>query len=290
MTMDCMAAERRGPVSCPGIAFDDDTALEPDGHGAYGGEVDPRWWTPRGPLGGYVMALVMRGLVLAVDDSARQPRSLTVHFVRPPDAGRVTVRPVVERSGRSVTTASARLEQDGRLLALGLAAFSTPWPGPELSEASMPQVEPAEDRRRSSREVPGAEPPPFMDMLYMQRRFGAAPFTGSDSAETGGWLGLREQRPLDALTVLVLADAWFPAPWPRLRALAPAPTIEMSVYFRAALPRADDLLLGRFHTTLVRDGFFEEDGELWSPDGTLVAQSRQIGLLIGAEQGEETAA
>ena len=114
----------------PEIAFDDDTALAPDGHGAYRGEVGPRWWTPRGPLGGYVMALVMRALTLEVDDHARQPRSLTVHFLRAPEAGPVTVRPVVERSGRSVTTASARLEQDGRLLALGLAAFSTPWPGP----------------------------------------------------------------------------------------------------------------------------------------------------------------
>jgi hypothetical protein len=29
-----------------------------------------------------------------------------------------------------------------------------------------------------------------------------------------------------------------------------------------------------FRTGLVRDGCFEEDGELWAPDGTLVAQSR----------------
>jgi hypothetical protein len=33
----------------------------------------------------------------------------------------------------------------------------------------------------------------------------------------------------------------------------------------------------------VEGRFFDEDGELWAPDGTLVAQSRQLGLLIGAE-------
>ena len=83
--------------------------------------------------------------------------------------------------------------------------------------------------------------------------------------------------------MLVLADAWYPAPWPRLKSLAPAPTIELSVLFRAPLPLADSLLLGRFHSTLVRDGFFDEDGVLWAPDGTLVAQSRQLALLIGGE-------
>jgi len=52
------------------------------------------------------------------------------------------------------------------------------------------------------------------------------------------------------------------------------------VLFRAPLPRPDSLLLGRFTTKLVRDGFFEEDGELWAADGTLVAQSRQLALLM----------
>ena len=79
----------------------------------------------------------------------------------------------------------------------------------------------------------------------------------------------------------MLADAWFPAPWPRLAELAPAPTIDLTVHFRTALPLPDSLLLGRFTSSLVRDGFFDEDGELWTPDGTLVAQSRQLGLLLG---------
>ena len=70
-----------------------------------------------------------------------------------------------------------------------------------------------------------------------------------------------------------------------LAELAPAPTIDLSVHFRAPLPLPDSLLLGRFTSDLVRDGFFEEDGELWTPDGTLVAHSRQLGLLLGASVG-----
>ena len=229
------------------------------------------------------MAIVLRGLSLAIADETRQPRSLTVYFLRPPAVGAITVRPTVERAGRSLTTASARLEQEGTLLALALGAFSGPWPGPLLSEAPMPDVEQPPDRISPPRDLPDARRPPFTDLVTMQGRFGAAPFSGADRAEAGGWLGLYEERPIDALSVLVLADAWYPAPWPRLRALAPAPTVEMTVHFRAPLPLPDSLLLGRFRTQLVRDGFFEEDGELWAPEGTLIAQSRQLALLIGAE-------
>jgi len=260
------------------VGLDDDTALRHAGESIYEGHVDEGWWTPRGPLGGYVTAIVLRGLTLAVAARERPVRSLTTYFLRPPEAGPITVRPAIERSGRSLTMASARLEQDGRLVALALAAFSAPWEGPFLAEAPMPEVEPPEGRP-----LPAAGMgPPFTQRLTMQARFGEPPFTRAKRSEVGGWLGLAEERPIDALAVAVLADAWFPAPWPRLAELAPAPTIELTVLFRAPLPLADSLLLGRYSTRLVRDGFFEEDGELWAPDGTLVAQSRQLALLIGA--------
>ena len=267
------------------MGLDQDIALRQTGEGEYEGHIVEHWWTPRGPLGGYVMAIVHHGMELAVDDAERRPRSLNVYFLRPPHAGAITVRPVVERVGRSLTTATARLEQDGKLIALGVAAFSSPWPGPFLSEAPMPEVEPPGERSAVSRGLPARNEPPFMGCLTMQRRFGDPAFSESEHALTGGWLGLLEERPVDAATLLVLADAWYPAPWPRLKQLAPAPTIEMGVMLRTPLPLPDSLVLGRFHSRLVRDGFFDEQGELWTPDGTLVAQSRQLALLIPVGEG-----
>jgi acyl-CoA thioesterase len=263
------------------LGFDADTGLRPLGGGVYEGGISERWWTPRGPLGGYVMAIVLATMERELGDPGRPARSLTVSFLRPPAPGPVTVRAMVERAGRSLSTLTARLEQDERPMALALASFSVAWEGPLLDEAPMPDVEPPEE---STADLP-REAPPFTRQLVMQRRFGAWPFTGAASAETGGWLGLRERdRSLDAPAIALLADAWFPSPWTRLRKLAPAPTIEMSVYFRSRLPIDEALLLGRFRSRLSRDGFFDEDGELWAPDGTLVAQSRQLGLLIGAEE------
>jgi acyl-CoA thioesterase len=262
--------------------FDEDTALTPVGDGVWAGAIADGWGTPRGPLGGYVMALLLRAFDLAVADPGRSARSATMHFLRTPEVGPVRVAAKIERAGRSLTTVSGRLEQDGKLLGLALGAYSVPWESPLLGDQAMPSVA-APEGREPVGDLGRGTPPSFTKRLTMQHRFGDKPFSGSDRGETGGWLGLREKRPLDALAIVVLADAWFPAPWPRLRALAPAPTIDLTVHFRVPLPLPDALLLGRFTNALVRDGFFDEDGELWAPDGTLVAQSRQLGLLLGAE-------
>ncbi|UJA21545.1 thioesterase family protein [Thermoleophilia bacterium SCSIO 60948] len=258
------------------MELDHDTALEPSGDGRWSGAVADGWSTPRGPLGGYVMAILMRGLELAVDDAERQARSVSCHFLRPPEAGPVEVEAQVERSGRSLSTVSGRLTQDGKPIAIAVGAYSKPWTSPDLGEWPMPDVE---GPSAEFNPVPD-DAPPFAHRVGMERRFGAKPFTRSDDATVGGWLGLREERPIDALAIAILADSWFPAPWSLLDNLAAAPTIDLTVHFRAPLPVEGPLLLGRFENKLVRDGFFEEDGELWAPDGTLVAHSRQLALLL----------
>ena len=268
--------------------FETDIALDAAGDGEWAGEIQPGWDTPRGPLGGYVMAILLRGFELTVDDPDRSARSISVHFLRSPSAGPVTVRAVEERRGRSLSTVSGRLEQGGELIALGLGAHSVAWESPLLDGPPMPEVEPPDPAQRPEPErvdlddTSRPDRPPFTQRLSMQPRFGEPPFSNADEGLVGGWLGLRERRPLDAPAVAMLADAWPPAPWPRLLELAPAPTIDLTVHFRAPLPLPDSLLLGRFTSRLVRDGFFDEDGELWTPDGALVAQSRQLGLLLGA--------
>jgi acyl-CoA thioesterase len=260
------------------MGFDAETDLRRTDPESFEGEISPGWETPRGPLGGYVMALMMRGFELVLDEPERQARSVTMHFLRVPEPGLVALTVRVERAGRSLSTVSGRLEQDGRPIGVALGAYSLPWQSPTLGGPAMPEADPPEE---ALSEDPGRAP--FTQRLVMQHRFGPPPFSGAAQGEAGGWLGLREDRPLDARAVAVLADAWFPAPWPRLAELAPAPTVELTVHYRAPLPRGDDLLLGRFTNALVRDGFFDEDGRLWGRDGTLVAVSRQLGLLLGAK-------
>jgi acyl-CoA thioesterase len=263
------------------VSFDADTALSATADGTYEGEIRDHWWVGRGPLGGYVMAIALRAMQLAAGDDARQPRTVTMHFVRAPVAGPVVVRPTVERAGRSVSFVTARMEQDGKLVGLAIAAFASPWESPRFDRLPIPDVDPPGPREAPNPPFDGP-PPAFTQQLTMQHRFGPVPFSGGDDALVGGWFGLLEERPLDALALVMLADAWFPTPFPLLTGPALAPTVELTVHLRAPLPLEDSLVLGRFHSAQVRDGFFDEDGALWTPDGTLVAQSRQLALLIGA--------
>ena len=158
-------------------------------------------------------------------DPERCPRSATMHFLRAPGG-----RPArVKRGGRARgPLALERLRAPGAGGQAGgprrSAAYSQPWEGPVLDDSPMPEVEPrgrVDARGRPRRARP--DPPPFLERMDMQHRFGEAPFSGAEHALTGGWLGLREERPIDAATIAILADAWFPAPWPRLQASSPRP-------------------------------------------------------------------
>ena len=269
-----------------GTAFQRDTAVRRAADGSFAATVGETWRAGRGPHGGYLAALILRGLIEEVGDPAREPRSLTIHYARAPQPGPVRLAVTVERAGRSLSTVSARLEQEGELMALVLAAFSVPWPALEAHELPMPEVPPPERRRAEPIPV-GPGIPAFLQHMVMAPRIGVAPFTGSDAPmDVGGWVGLHEPQLLDAPAVALLTDAWLSPPFVRLSEPAVSPTIDLTIHFRATLPRAeahpDDLCLARFRTGLVHDGFFDNDAVIWAADGTVLAQARQLALLMPA--------
>jgi len=61
------------------------------------------------------------------------------------------------------------------------------------------------------------------------------------------------------------------------------PTVDLTIHFRTELPlahaRPDDWCLAVFRSRLAAGGFVEEDGEVWSHDGVLLAQSRQLAVI-----------
>jgi acyl-CoA thioesterase len=273
--------------------FDRDTAVRriaPPISGAglptasFSADIAPGWRAGRGPHGGYLAALILRALTETVADAGRTPRSLTIHYASAPDTGPATIHVTVEREGRSLSTLSARLEQDGAIRALALAAFSVPWQAPQAGELPMPDVAPPDlERRDTPRLFAGA--PEFTKQLVMQARVGAMPFVGAEHPmEIGGWTALPEPRPLDALSQALFADAWFPPSFIGLSEPAISPTVDLTIHFRQPPPPQEGALegmcLGIFTTRLLREGFFEEDGVIWAPEGTVLVNSRQLGLIL----------
>lgn len=263
-----------------------DTAVREVGPGRYVGAIHPDWWGGAGPHGGFVAALLMRALQAAVGDPARAARSLSIHFVARPEDGPLTVETTIEREGRSLTSMSARLVQAGedgseRLVALALAAFSLPREAPALEEAPAPPQAPPPQQVP---EVPWLGPP--MPRMFAQseiRSLSGPPFAAAPEARSEAWMRLRVPTTLDAPAVAFLLDALWPAVYSRLDRPAGAPTVDITMHFRRSLPLPGSTpgawALGRFTTRLLAEGFFEEDGELWSEHGLLLAQSRQLALL-----------
>jgi acyl-CoA thioesterase len=262
--------------------FDDQTAVEELAPGRYSAHVHPGWWVVRGPHGGYLAAIVLRAMTHLLDDDARPPRSFTTHFASAPAEGPLEITASIERQGRSMTTLSARVTQGEKLVALSLAAFSSARDGFDFDDAPMPKAGTPND----GMPVPttGEHIPPFLGNFDMRWLFGGAPFSSSDEAVVGGWIRLLDGGIVDAPAIACLLDAWAPAIFPRADRLVVCPTVDLTIHFRTQFPlpgsAPDDFLLGRFSSTLSRDGFFEEDGSLWAPDGMLVAQSRQLALAL----------
>ncbi len=255
--------------------FDVATAVEHVAEGRWAATIDAGWAAPMGPNGGYLASIVLRALTEAVADPNRAPRSLNLHYLRPPVAGPAEVAVTVERSGRSLTSLSARLEQDGRLCVLALAAFAVDMPSAADYAEPAPEAS-APDAIAALEAFEGA--PPITHRLEIRPAIGPAPFSGGAEARTGGWLAFTGgQRDTDALACATYVDAWWPAPFVRLTHPIAAPTIDLSIHFRAALPVGGPVL-GVFSSRTSARGFFEEDAELWSADGVLLAQGRQLAL------------
>jgi hypothetical protein len=132
--------------------FHRDTALSLIEEGEHGSEtvhtfdarIDDGWWIVAGPNGGYLSAMLLRGMVETVGDPAREPRTQTTHFTARAKPGPARVTTHVLREGCSLSTVTARLEQGGRLIAYSIGALGMTRDGSGhdlvFQDSPMPEV------------------------------------------------------------------------------------------------------------------------------------------------------
>ncbi len=252
---------------------------DPSGSGAptrYRGMVSPEWFGPPGPNGGFIAAMILTSIRAEIADAARTPRSFTLHYLRPPVEGEVQIEVEIERSGRTATSCSARMIQDGKTVVIGLCVLTGDYEGDEEWTLAPPDVPPPEEA-----DVIAVDEnfPKLFQQLEMRGLFGSAPFTGGEEAVTGGWLRTRGDSGMTPELLCFYTDAWWPAPFSVMTRPLAAPTLELTMHFRTKPDPEDPYVLARFTADASIDGLFDERGDIWDRNGRLLAQSRQLALL-----------
>jgi acyl-CoA thioesterase len=247
--------------------FDADTALE-GADGRWRARVREHWFVQKGPNGGFVAALATRALCELAGEG-QSPRSLSLHYLAPPEAGELEVRAAVERAGRTTTFVSLRVLQGDVSVAYGIGAASAWREGqPEWGTLERPDV----------------PPPGELESLDLAGNF---PFLANYEMRSfhephGAWMRAAEPRACDPILLAALTDAWVPAAFTHMEAPTFVPTIDLTIHWRAApgVPAGEHpWVLGVFDSKLGAGGTWEEDGQLWSEDGVLLAQSRQLAIV-----------
>ncbi len=240
-------------------------------------DLSPKYWGYTAAHGGYLAAVLLRAMVERVADASRHPRSLTVHFLKGPQAGAAEVHTEVLRTGGKLTSMTARLMQQGAPTTFAVAAFGADFDGEGFQQRTMPEV-PAPEAcvRMQPSKVE-------IDHRFEHRPcFGGAPFSGAKEAWIGGHSRLEAPREIDALTLTLLCDAWWPALFPTLtdkKQAGACPTIDLTIHFRADLPlqdaAPDDYVLVELRTEALAHGYLDESCRIWSKGGVLLAQTVQ---------------
>lgn len=258
------------------MSFAEDTAVTRVGPGLFTAELRERWASLVGIHGGYTAAIVANAMAAAVDDPSRALRSFATQFASIPRAGRVDIEVTVERTGKSMTTTSARLLQDGRVLQVAHAASSTSRQGLAYDDYVRPRdADPGDTPRFVSSGGVG-----HFQNADVRLDPDHVLFGGSARARVAAWLRPLADEPIDAAWLVAMCDLLPPAVFSRTTGPTPAASIEYVVHLAASEPGVapGDYVYLSCHSPLSEEGFAVEDATMWAPDGHVLAVARQTRL------------
>lgn len=262
--------------------FDSDTAVTGAGS-SFAATISDRWALDEGHAnGGYVLSVCLQALrqVLGKPD----PLVVSAFFQRRVTPGPVEVQVDTGRSGRRLATGEARLLRGGQELVRVVASFTdlAQAAGPTVVSGSAPKLPDPQDcldlfsgepARESGLAVPGIVGRLECRTPQLPGWRQGAP---SGQAQAEFWLRLAGGRQADTMLLPGLVDMAVPVVFELGHYVTT--TIELSVHVRAR--PAPGWLACRVSTNYLIDGYHEEDFEIWDSTGRLVAQSRQLALLV----------
>ncbi len=247
--------------------------------------VPAEWGQGRAGFGGLAAMLVYEAM-RAVVPQDRPVRSLAITFVGPLAVDTpVSLEAEVLREGKAVSQVLGRAVQNGQVVTIVQGSFGA---GRE-SVISVP-AEPAPTMKAVEEcpELPYLKgvTPEFTRYLAMRWAIGGMPFSNTPSREMGGYVRLRGEEQVSAVTeahLLALVDAWPPAVLPYLKSPAPGSSLTWTIEFVQPVPTltTEDWCQYRAQIEYARDGYGHIAAQLWTPAGELVALSRQTVTVFG---------
>jgi acyl-CoA thioesterase len=255
-----------------GFIFDRATRVQETWDGALRAEIGPQWNIFGVPNGGYLATVGLAGLARLVP----HPDLLSVSAAYPTktDPGEVLIGAEALRIGKRVSTGIARVEQDGepRVQLTAMYTDLSLARGPTHVQNGPPAIPPPEECVKAE----GPVAPEFVqnfDMRLTPESAGWATGHPSGRAEMSGWVRFVDGRPPDPASMPLFADCLPPAIFNLIQP-SWTPTFELTVQVRTR--PVPGWLQVRFTTRYLREGYLEEDGEIWDERGSLVALSRQL--------------
>lgn len=261
--------------------FDSATRVECD-EGRWRGFTSDDYHAFVGQFGGATAATLMRAL-MQHPDRAGDPLAFTVNFCAPIAAGSFDLAPRLVKATRSTQHWSIELTQPDA----GVAVFATAVFAQRRETWSH---QPSEKPQASSYdETPvfpnGAVAAPWIRQFEFrfadnQPDFRGAPHAEPASAHSKVWIGHSVKRTLDLISLSAIADAFFARIFHVRGELLPIGTVSMTTYFHvdAADLVAEPItaVLGVADANVFHKSFSDQHGELWSPNGRLLATTHQI--------------
>jgi acyl-CoA thioesterase len=259
--------------------FDQHTAVEDDRLGPWQAQIAPELSGFGGAHGGYLAAIALRAMTNLAADPARAPHSLSLQLFAPVKPGVLHLHPRREYAGSSITATSLRIEQHGQATGAAHALFGLSRPALARQDLRMPEVPPPEQ----CQPLLDKPAPDALAGLQVEHRPAAPPLplTGASRAELLVWMRLVEGRPLDAISTTMLADAAPPGLFAALTSFISVPSIEIAIHYATLTTLTNSpWVLAAVRTTHAGDGYVIEDGELWTTDGRLILQTRQLRRIL----------
>lgn len=245
------------------------------------GQTDDRYWAFVGPFGGTTGATVLRS-VLEQANKIGDPLAITLNFCAPLQHGAFDLDVREVRTNRSTQHWAVELSQKGAGIAVSasvvLAVRRESWSHQSAAAPDMPSPE-------DLLQLVQPRSVPWVDRYSFRFACGqpAGPNDQSKSARSARsevWISDREPRPIDALSLVSMSDAFFGRIFLVRGLICPFGTVSMTVYFHVSanelLQEEGHAIFGVADAHVFHRSYADQTGELWSPNGRLLATTQQI--------------